>query len=275
MQRLISALSLFVIGALPTASADFDTPDPVIDALVEQCLATEGVNVLPETDVICYNSPIFPEQFIALNTLPDASRIIITSPGGNVATARTMSGILDKRAEPVTIAGQCMSACAMVILPGLEDIHIHRSAHIAVHGITMMPYNTWYGWLKGDVQASTAARLAAQFGYDFKFMMHQTGSEQMTAHLEAHDIDTDYIQSISDRMQADADQHDCRVDAKDYWGMLDAAHLRQYLGDRVTKMEAFAQSWDDPNNQLYKDVIKPLGPQTYIFEDDYAEATCP
>lgn len=275
MQRLFSALSLFVIGVLPTASADFDTPDPAIDALVEQCLATEGVNVLPETDVICYNSAIFPEQFLQLNTMPDASRIIITSPGGNVATARTMSGILDKRAEPVTIAGQCMSACAMVILPGLEDVHIHRSAHIAVHGITMMPYNTWYGWLKGDVQASTAARLAAQFGYDFKFMMHQTGSEQMTAHLEAHDIDVSYIQSISDRMQADADQHECRVDAKDYWGMLDATHLTKYLGDRITKMEAFAQSWDDPNNQLYKDVIKPLGPQTYIFENDYEDAVCP
>ena len=93
----------------------FDQPDPDTDQLVEQCLETEGVNMLEGTDVICYNSAIFPEQFLKLNGLPEASRIIITSPGGNVATARGMSTILDNRAEPVTIAGQCMSACAMVI----------------------------------------------------------------------------------------------------------------------------------------------------------------
>ena len=114
-------LGLVSVCAAQWASAQdsitFDRPDPETDRLVEQCLETDGVNVLEGTDVICYNSAIFPEQFLKLNGLPEASRIIITSPGGNVATARGMSTILDTRAEPVVIAGQCMSACAMVILP--------------------------------------------------------------------------------------------------------------------------------------------------------------
>ncbi|MEO1408038.1 MAG: hypothetical protein AAFV54_16345, partial [Pseudomonadota bacterium] len=131
----------------PVANAQetfaFDRPDPETDQLVERCLEADGVSMLEGTDVICYNAAIFPEQFLKLNSLPAASRIIITSPGGNVATARGMSTILDNRGEPAVIAGQCMSACAMVILPGLDEVHIHNSAHISVHGITMMDFRTW------------------------------------------------------------------------------------------------------------------------------------
>jgi hypothetical protein len=277
LRTIALALSSIAIGVFANAQGDveFDTPDAATDALVEQCLETDGVNVLDGTDVICYNAAIFPEQFLKLNALPPASKIIITSPGGNVATARGMSKILDKRGEPAVIAGQCMSACAMVILPGLDDVHIHNSAHIAVHGITMMPYRKWYGWLKDDKAPTTASLMAAQLGYDFGFVMHSSGKEHMLDHLEGQNVDPDYIQSISDRMEIDADQHDCRVDAKDYWGMLDANHITKFLGDRITRMEAFAQTWDDPNNQLYKDVIQPIGAQTYIFENKYEDAVCP
>ena len=52
-----------------------------------------------------------------------------------MATARGMSTILDRRNEPAVIAGPCMSACAMVILPGLDQVHIHHTAHIGIHGI--------------------------------------------------------------------------------------------------------------------------------------------
>ncbi len=252
----------------------FDRPDPQTDHLVEQCLDTEGVTMLEGTDVICYNAAIFPEQFLKLNALPDASRIIITSPGGNVATARGMSTILDNRGEPAVIAGQCMSACAMVILPGLDDVHIHHSAHIAVHGITMMDYRTWWGWLKNDAPPTPIALMSAQLGYDFGYVMHRSGADHMRDHLDGQHVDVRYIESVSSRMQDAALEYDCRVDPKDYWGMLDAGHIRDFLGDRVSRMEAFAQSWDDPNNRIYKSITEPISAQTYIFKDDLADADC-
>ena len=270
----------FMLGLIlaPMATAQdadpFDRPDAETDRLVEMCLETEGVTVLEGTDVICYNAAIFPEQFLKLNALPDASRIIITSPGGNVATARGMSTILDNRGEPAVIAGQCMSACAMVILPGLDEVHIHHSAHISVHGITMMDFRTWWGWLKDDATPPPMALMTAQLGYDFGFVLHRSGAQHMEDHLAGQNVDLGYIQEVSDRMLKAASDHDCRVDPKDYWGMIDARHVRNYLGDRVFRMEAFAQSWDDPNNRVYKAITEPIAAQTYIFKSDLADADC-
>lgn len=269
---------VFSLAMHPFASAQnangFDSPDPETDRLVENCLATEGVSMLEGTDVICYNAAIFPEQFLKLNSLPDASRIIITSPGGNVATARGMSTILDNRGEPAVIAGQCMSACAMVILPGLDEVHIHHSAHISVHGITMMDYRTWWGWLKNDATPPPMALMAAQMGYDFGFMLHKSGAQHIEDHLAGQNVEIGYIDLISTQMLDDALEHDCRVDPKDYWGMIDANHIRDFLGDRVLRMEAFAQSWSDPNNTVYKSITQPIADKTYIFSSTLSEADC-
>jgi hypothetical protein len=256
------------------ADVEFDSPDAETDRLVEQCLAAEGVSMIGNGDVICYNAAIFPEQFLKLNALPEARRIIITSPGGNVATARGMSTILDNRGEPAVIAGQCMSACAMVILPGLDEVHIHHSAHIAVHGITMMDFRTWWGWLKEDRTPPPTALMAAQLGYDFGYVMHRSGAQHMEDHLAGQSVELGYIELVSTQMQAAALNHDCRVDPKDYWGMIDAQHIQAYLGDRVVRMEAFAQSWNDPNNMIYKDITEPIADHTYIFKSKLSDAEC-
>lgn len=276
MQRFFFSL-IFSLTAWSLSQAEarpFDAPIAELDELVEECLNTEGVTMLEGTDTICYNAAIFPEQFLKLNSLPPAEQIIITSPGGNVATARGMSTILDNRNEPAIIAGQCMSACAMVILPGLDQVHIHHTAHIAVHGITMMDYSTWWGWLKDDAEPTPIARISAQLGYDFGYVMHLSGADHMRDHLKGQGVDEAYIQTISDEMQAAALNYDCRVDPKNYWGMLDAEHIVAFLGERIIRMEAFAQSWDDPNNRIYKSITEPISSKTYIFEDDLAEATC-
>ncbi len=274
--RLFALIGAFALTPMAQAQDGmvFDRPDAKTDQLVEQCLETEGVTMLESTDVICYNAAIFPEQFLKLNALPDASRIIITSPGGNVATARGMSTILDNRSEPVVIAGQCMSACAMVILPGLDEVHIHHTAHIAVHGITMMDYRTWWGWLKDDAPPTPIALMSAQLGYDFGYVMHRSGADHMRDHLEGQDVDVRYIETVSERMQDAALDYECRVDPKDYWGMLDAGHIRDFLGNRIIRMEAFAQSWEDPNNRVYKQITQPIGGQTYIFKNDLEDADC-
>lgn len=269
-----STLLFFSTSAL-AEEVTFDAPDGETSQLVGQCLETDGVSYFADSKTICYNSAIFPEQFLKLNDLPAADRIIITSPGGNVATARLMSTILDRRGEPAIIAGPCMSACAMVLLPGLDNVHIHHSAHIAIHGITMMDYRTWWGWLREDREPSAIALMSAQLGYDFDFVMHASGKEQMEAHLSGQDVDVDFIQTISNKMMAAALTEPCRVDPKDYWGILDAGHIKTFLGDRVTRMERFAQSWDDPNNGYYKDISKPISPITYIFNRDFEDSTCP
>lgn len=276
LTRLLAVATFMIAGALHSvAHAQFDESDPETDLLVEACLDGDGVFVIEGSDVICYNDAIYPEQFLKLNEFAPASRIIISSPGGNVATARIMSTILDKRGEPAVIAGQCMSACAMVLLPGLDKVHIHRTAHIAVHGIAMMDYRTWWGWLRGGAEPSQFAFMRAQMGYDFDYTLHNSGRTQMRSHLKGQGVEVAFIEEISAAMQRDAREHTCRVDPKNYWGMLDAEHLRAFVGDRITRMEPFAQTWDDPNNQVYKSITKPIGEQTYIFARDYDEAVCP
>lgn len=268
-------LSVFCAGLSAQAAVSFDEGDAVTDALVERCMEQDGVGMLEGTDVICYNAAIFPEQFLKLNDLPEASRIIITSPGGNVATARGMSTILDRRGEPAVIAGPCMSACAMVILPGLDEVHIHSSAHIAVHGITMIPYGRWWGWLKDDQEPSRLNIMTAQLGYDLNFAMHSSGTTHMKDHLAGQGVDQGYIDTISDRMEADARAFDgCRVDVKDYWGIVTAEDLQTYLGEHVTRMEKFVQSWSDPDNAGYRHWGEPISEGTYIMNKAWREAGC-
>lgn len=272
-----AALGVFMLAGMPALAQDeipvtFSPSDPELDALVDQCLDTQGLSVIPDTDVICYNDAIFPEQFLKLNTMEQASRIIITSPGGNVATARGMSGILDRRGEPVVIAGPCMSACAMVILPGLDQVHIHSTAHIAVHGIVMMPYNRWWGWERNDQPPTAMAKNLAMWGYDFPFAMYSAGTSHMKDHLTDQGVDVDYIQTLSDAMEAAArDYETCRVNPVDYWGMVDAEHIQTFLGDKVIAMEDFAENWSDPDNQNYTDWGVPISDQTYIMANVHSE----
>lgn len=267
-------LSATAWGQAPGGPVQYDTPDPALDAAVDACLETEGISVLSEHNSICYNSAIYPEQFLKLANLPEADRIIVTSPGGNVATARMMSRIIDQRSEPVVIAGPCMSACAMVILPGADKLLIHRSAHIAVHGIAMMGFQTWFGWLKQGAVPSQTDFMIAGLGYNFGYTTHKSGQDHMQGHLAGQHVDQAYIDLISERMESDAAAHPCRVDPNNYWGMIDAVHLARFLGDRLVHMENFDQSWDAPGRTLYRDITVPIGDQTYIFTEDYDDAGC-
>lgn len=274
--RVLTASILLAIGLVPAAYGEIDEPeivfdenDPALDPLVEQCLGMDGVGFIEGTKTICYNSAIYPEQFLKLAELADADQIIISSNGGNVATARIMSRILDERGEPVIIAGQCMSACAMVLLPGIDDLRIDNTAHIAVHGIAMMGFTDWFGWLKNGEKPTGTDTMIATMGYNLPYTMHKSGKDHMVDHLKGQNVDQAYIDVISERMQAEAIEHPCRVQTDEYWGMIDAAHIQRYLGDHVTHMERFIQSWDDPANNIYKDITTPIAPQTYIFDRDY------
>ena len=271
----VVSCSAILLGLVANAQSGveaptFDENDAALDVLVEACLGMEGVGFIEGTQTICYNAAIFPAEFLKLADLPPADRIIISSPGGNVATARIMSRILDERAEPVMIAGQCMSACAMVLLPGIDDLVIDDTAHISVHGIVMLSFPEWFGWQRDGEKPGQTAMMTAAMGYNLPYTLYRSGKDHMEAHLEGQGVDVDYIQSIHDRMYKDAEAHGCRVDPEAYWGMIDAAHIEKYLGDQITHMERFIQSWDDPANNIYKDITTPIGSQTYIFDSDYA-----
>ncbi|MAP96543.1 MAG: hypothetical protein CMK07_16480 [Ponticaulis sp.] len=278
LTSLMAIASLFCLTAASAqaqSEIQYDEPDPETDALVEQCLGQEGVGMLPDTDVLCYNSAIFPEQFLKLNDLPPASKVIITSPGGNVMTSRGMSSILDSRGEPVVVAGPCMSACAMVILPGLDNVHIHHTAHIAIHGISTIPFGRWWGWLKDDEEPSRFNIMIAQSGYDFDFAMHNSGMGLLRGHYAGQDVEIGYIEDMSDLMEADARAFEnCRVEVKDYWGIVDAKHIQKYLGDRVSKMERFVQTWSEPENAGYRSWGHPISERTYIMNRSYNESDC-
>ena len=262
-------ISLFANAQTGAEAPVFDENDAELDQLVEDCRAMDGVGFIEGSQTICYNAAIFPAEFLALAELPPADQIIISSPGGNVATARIMSRILDERGEPVTIAGQCMSACAMVLVPGIDDLRIDNTAHISVHGMVMLSFPEWYGWQHNGEEPGQTDLMTAAMGYNFPYTLYRSGKDHMTAHLEGQSVDRGYIQTVHDRMYADAKAHGCRVDPDEYWGMIDAAHLQKYLGDRITHMERFIQSWDDPANNIYKDITTPIGSQTYIFDSDY------
>ena len=79
--RTLVFLAWLLLPATAAAQAQespsrYDEPDPALDAAVEACLETEGVTVLSEHDLICYNSAIYPEQFLKLANLPETRRII-------------------------------------------------------------------------------------------------------------------------------------------------------------------------------------------------------
>lgn len=253
----------------------FDASVPEIDRQVVKCLRQKGIAFLPGSDVICYNSMIFAEDLVRLKALGAASRVIFTSSGGNMFTARKMNDELVRRNVPVTIAGPCLSSCAMLILPGLRSIHIHNTAHIAVHGIVGMPYDRWWGWNKGDRKPSVMLRTAAAVGGDDAYLFYDTADIHMNRHLRHVRIDSGFITDISRLMEQDARAFlSCRVDPSNYWTILTPSHLRAYLGASIERMERFVTSWDDPLNIPYQHIGTAISAQTYIMQQDFDAANC-
>lgn len=253
----------------------FDASVPEIDRQVFQCLRQKGVAFLPDSNVICYNSMIFAEDLSRLKSLGPASRVIFTSSGGNMYTARKMNDELVKRGVPVTIAGPCLSSCAMLILPGLRSIHIHNTAHIAVHGIVGLSFDSWWGWDKGDRKPSVMLRTAAAMGGNDDYMFYDTADIHMHRHLDHVRIKLGYITDIAKRMEQDARAFTpCRVDPSNYWTIVTPAHLRTYLGKSIVRMERFVTSWNDPLNLPYQHIGFPISARTYIMREDVDPSVC-
>ena len=253
----------------------FDASVPQIDRQVARCLKQKGIAYLPGTDVICYNSMIFNEELEALKSLGPASRVIFTSSGGNMYIARKMNRELSQRGVPVTIAGPCLSSCAMLILPGLQSIHIHNTAHIAVHGIVGLSFERWWGWNKHDARPSFTLKASAALGGNDDFMFYDSAAIHMRRHLDYVQIDRGYIEDISRKMETDARSYPgCRIDPAEYWTIVPPQHLRAYLGKSIVRMERFVSAWSDPLNIPYHHIGVPISNQTYIMKADFQAGNC-
>jgi len=199
---LISAIASAVLLTPFGLAETFDSPNDSVDQLVEECVDKAGVRMIGnDEDVACFNEAIFPSSFIQFNALPAAQLTVITSPGGHVITARIMAAVLDQRGGRVVIADQCASACAMMLAPAIEDLHIHRTAHFAVHGITTLEHQEFGAWEKKRTdRRSTGARDSFLAGFSrglgFSNSYYAGGRDQFEGHLKGQGIDLDYQNAL-------------------------------------------------------------------------------
>ena len=265
----------------PASAESFDDHDPAIDHLVEECLEEEGVRLIGEDDdVTCYNAAIFPSTFLEFNQLPETQLTVISSPGGHVITARLMATALDIRGGRVVIAGQCASACAMMLTPAINDLHIHRSAHFAIHGITTMTGEEFGKWEKkrrtriyGDNRPRGFMEGLSR-GLGFSGGYYAGGRDQFEGHLKGQGIDAQYQNRISAVMLEEAEAHECIYPPGDYWGLLDADYLDEFLGDQISVMEDFVQSYDHDGFEEMRALSKRIGKNTYVFQHTISKGGC-
>lgn len=280
-RKLISLIAALGIITTTASAESFDGGDPAIDAIVDTCLEEEGVRTIgKDRDVTCFNTAIFPSSFFAFNELPETDLTVISSPGGHVITARLMATALDMRGGRVVIAGQCASACAMMLAPAIDDLHIHRSAHFAIHGITTMTTQEFGEWEKtrreriyGDnrprgFMQGLSRGLGLSNGY------YAGGRDQFGGHLKGQGIDAEYQNEIGAIMLEEAKTDKCMYPPGDYWGLLNAEYLRTYLSDQISVMENFVQTYDDPGFEEMRELSKRVGKSTYVFQHSVAKGGC-
>ena len=282
MSRRLSTLFALIIWLLtPAWGESFDDHDPIIDQLVETCLAEEGVRLIgDEENVACFNTAIFPTSFLEFNELPETDLTVISSPGGHVITARVMATALDIRGGRVVIAGQCASACAMMLAPAINDLHVHRTAHFAIHGITTMTSEEFGKWEKkrrtriyGDNRPRGFMQGFSR-GLGFSNSYYAGGRDQFEGHLKGQGIDAAYQNRIGAVMLREAEAHKCMYPPGDYWGLLDADYLSEFLGDQISVMEDFVQSYDHDGFEEMRALSKRIGKNTYVFEHSVSKGGC-
>lgn len=274
LRRYLRPALLFSLGLGVCPIAPGAIAEARLDPLVERCLAEEGVYYVETASTICYNDAIFPAQFVKFSALPAAEQMIISSPGGNVATARLMSRLIDQRNVSTIIAGPCLSACAMIILPGLDRFQLHQSAFIAVHGISMLNYRTWFGWLNSDRLPSRLDLMQAQLGYDFGYSLYLGGREHIRDHLAGQNVDEEFITDISGRMYSDAEKLDCRAEPDNYWGVLNLAYVEKYLGRRMQAIPGLSPLTHDNPNELPAQIATYITNETFMFRSDFQQSNC-
>ena len=104
--------------------------------------------------------------------------------------------------------------------------------------------------------------------------IYSGGGGQFSSHLKNQGINTAYQSDISNIMIDEAKANDCRYRPSDYWGLLDADYLRDFLGDQISVMEDFVQTYDHRGFKRMRKVTKRIGANTYVFKHSLRMGGC-
>lgn len=248
----------------------------IVDARVIECLAdtTERVELMEDGETICWNSAIFPLQVLRFSGLAnDAERLIFSSRGGNVVTAITLANMISNLDLPIIFAGECVSACASVIAPGVTNARIHSSAYFLIHGITSFDFQTF----KSDF-VHRKTQEAEQEGRDgfspaalvpMAWNYYQVQWPRSVKFLEERGIAKDYMLEAETRMIDAKDDLDCPLELFDYFAVLSREHIVQHLGSRLSVIDEFAGAWEDPRLSVHMPYLRAIsedGVVAYIHE---------
>jgi hypothetical protein len=237
---------------------------PAAEVAVEACLAGDGeiVEMLSDGESICWRSGIFPLQFLKLGELvPDAKRMVLSSRGGNVLTAITMANYLRGAELPVIIAGECVSACASVITPGLEGGRIHESAFFLVHGITSYDARTFladFRARKGADDESAADSFVTGLMMPNAWNYYSVQWPRTVGFLEKRGIPVSYMTEPETRMKAAKDTLGCPLELFDYFALLERGHVLAHVGARFAVVDDFADDWSDDRLSKYREALTPI-----------------
>lgn len=270
----------FLIAPLSKATPSEALIGAAAEAAVQECLAGEGeaVELLSDGESVCWRSAIFPLEFLKLGEfMPDAKRLVLTSRGGNVLTAITMANYLRESGVPVIIAGQCVSACASVIAPGLMGGRIHESAFFLVHGITSFDADTFLADFKArKSDGDTSDAFVVGFMMPNAWNYYSVQWPRTVGFLEKRDIPVSYMEEPEARMIAAKDELGCPLELMDYFALLPRDHVVSHIGERFDEVDAFAGDWDDPRLDRFRDSLEPVGDEgVVVYKAALATNGCP
>ncbi len=280
---LMAFLAMVWAGAARADSSldvlDAGLTGPDAEAAVAECLEQprETVAMLADGRTVCWTAGIFPVHMLALvNLLPEAERIVFSSRGGNVLTAITLANYLDDLDVPVIIAGQCVSACASVVVPGLRRARIHRSAFLVIHGITSFDGRTFmddYRERKGladDGRDAVMAELMVPNAWNY----YRVQWPRSVAFLNDRGIDPEYMGNAEARMIRAKAQLGCPLELFDYFAVLSPEHVRAYLGGRLAIIDDFATQWDAPGVGETMPMLRKIDGEDVLVYRRAMEAAC-
>lgn len=275
------AIAAIALSFLAGRSAEArPAPDPLllgsdIETAIETCLShrTERVELMEDGETICWNSAIFPLELAKFAQLsPDAKRLVFSSRGGNVLTAITLANLISSLDMPVVFAGECVSACASIVAPGVTGARIHKSAYFLIHGITSFDSDTFLDDYKArktaeadDNASPTMLGFAAPGAWNY-YRVQWPRNEK---YLMDRGISPDYMLEAEHRMIAAKDALGCPLELFDYFAILTREHILSHLGDRFSVVDDFADDWTDPRISEAMPYLKPIsedGVVAYSYE---------
>lgn len=122
-----SAISAIALSFCP-AEADSNLEIDVIE-----CMNHAGI--LKSGSILCYNDNIQSDSLEVIKNHWPFDTILFSSPGGNIEHAYKISEFLNSKEIQIILFDNCISACASVIFSRSNNVILHDSLIVIVHGV--------------------------------------------------------------------------------------------------------------------------------------------